>query len=71
MRDATTLVAFDVQESSIPDKPKWHDAIKAFGLDVDVWGDIPAKPEQPTENAVVYRLGDTRFLADIEKISVG
>ena len=64
LRGATTLVVYDVQESSIPDKPKWHDAIKAFGLDVDVWENTPAKPERQAENAVVYRLGDTRFLTE-------
>ena len=67
LRDATTLVAFDMPESPIPDKPKWHHAIKAFGIDVHVCAEADEKPETPADNAVVYQLGDTRFLADIEK----
>ena len=67
LRDATTLVVSDVQESSIPVQPKWHESIKAFGLDVDVLGDTHQMPETPADNVVVYRIGDTHFLKDIDK----
>ena len=68
LRDATTLVAFDVQDSPIHDNPNWHNAINAFGLEIDLNGDTTASPERQVLNAVVYRLGDTQFLSsDIEK----
>ena len=67
LRDATTLVAFEIAESSIPDKPKWHDAINTFSLDVHVCAKVDEKPETQAANVVVYRLADTHFLKDIEK----
>lgn len=69
LRDATTLVAFDVQESPIPDKPKWQDAIKAFGLDVHILRNEAENTKKPNNatSAVLYRMGKTDFLADIDK----
>ena len=69
LRHATTLVVYDIPESSIPDKPIWHDAIKAFGLDARVIQDKTEdvkKPDNAT-SAVLYRMGKTDFLADIDK----
>ena len=69
LRHATTLAAFEVPESPIPDKPNWRDTIKAFGLHIDICADsdrTPSKPEQ-AERAIVYQLGDTNFLSNIEK----
>ena len=69
LRHATTLVAFDVPESSIPEKPNWHDTIKAFGLDARVIQDVAEDVKKPDDatSAVLYRMGKTDFLADIEK----
>jgi CRISPR-associated protein Csm1 len=67
LRHDASLVAFEVPES--PEKPNWHAAIKTFGLDIDICTDsdqTPTKPEQ-AERAVVYQLGDTNFLSNIEK----
>lgn len=68
LRNAKYLVAFDVPESSIPAAPNWHDAIKAFGLDIHICNDTDAKPdpEQATK-ASVYRIGNTDFLSGIDK----
>ncbi len=68
LRDAKYLITYDIAESDILPEPKWHEAINAFGLDVDLREDTPEKPERQAENAIVYRLGDTNFLTDIEKI---
>ena len=69
LRHATTLAAFEVPESPIPDKPKWRDAIKAFGLDAHVIQDVAEDVKKPDDatSAVLYRMGKTDFLADIEK----
>ena len=66
LRGAAYLVAFDVPESPIPEKPDWRAAINAFGLDVHLCADTGEKPTAPqhAERAVVYRLGDTDFLTD-------
>lgn len=66
LRDAQYLITYDIAESDILPEPKWHDAINAFGLDVDVLEDTSAKPELQGVNTVVYRLGDTRFLENTE-----
>ena len=69
LRHATALVAFDVQESPIPDNPKWYDTIKAFGLEAHVLRNQTEdvkKPDNAT-NAVLYRMGKTDFLTDIDK----
>ena len=66
LRDAKYLITHYISESDIPAVPKWHDAINAFGLHVDVWGDSPENPELQTEHAVVYRLGNTHFLNTME-----
>ena len=67
LRDAKYLITYDIEESDILPEPKWHDAINAFGLDVDVRGDTPAKPKRQAADTVVYRLGDTCFLKNIEE----
>ena len=66
LREAAYLVAFEVPESPIPEKPDWRAAINAFGLDVHLCADTGEKPAAPqhAERAVVYRLGDTDFLTD-------
>ena len=66
LRGAAYLVAFDVPESPIPEKPDWRAAINAFGLDVHLCTDTDEKPAAPpeAERAIVYRLGDTDFLTD-------
>ncbi len=60
------LVTFKVSESPIPEKPDWHAALKAFGIDVHLCEKIDDKVEKPehAENTVVYRLGNTDFLTD-------
>lgn len=67
LRNARYLITYDIDESDILPEPKWHDAINAFGLDVDVLEDTSAKPELQGINTVVYRLGDTRFLENINE----
>ena len=69
LRHATTLVAFDVPESPIPEKPNWHDTIKAFGLDARAIQDVAEDVKKPDDAtcAILYRMGKTDFLADIEK----
>ena len=66
LREAAHLIAFEVPESSIPDKPDWRAAMNAFGLDVHLCTDTDEKPAAPpqAERAIVYRLGDTDFLTD-------
>lgn len=71
LRDAKYLITYNIEESDILPEPKWHDAINAFGLDVDVSEDTPAKPKRQAANTVVYRLGDTRFLKNIEEFQSG
>ena len=69
LRNATTLVAFEVPESPIPDKPKWRDAIKTFGFDIRIRTKTDERPKAPSKakHGTVYRIGDTNFLTDIEK----
>ena len=66
LRETAYLVAFEVPESPIPEKPDWRAAINAFGLDVHLCTDTDEKPAAPpeAERAIVYRLGDTDFLTD-------
>ena len=66
LREAAYLIAFEVPESPIPEKPDWRAAINAFGLDVHLCADTGEKPAAPqhAERAIVYRLGDTDFLTD-------
>ena len=66
LRDAAYLIAFEVPESPIPEKPDWRAAINAFGLEVHLCTDTDEKPTAPqqAEKAVVYRLRDTDFLTD-------
>ena len=46
----------------------WRDALKTFGIDIHVCSDKSEKPSPPphAQRAIVYRLGDTEFLTDIE-----
>ena len=69
LRNPEYLIMYDVAESPIPEKPDWHDAIKAFGMEVHICADMSEKPTAPdqAESAIIYRLGDTDFLCDIEK----
>ena len=69
LRHATTLAAFEVPESLIPEKPNWRDTIKAFGLDARVIQDVAEDVKKPDDatSAVLYLMGKTDFLADIEK----
>ncbi len=66
LREATTLVAFEVPESSIPEKPNWLSTMQTFGWDIHLLPDEAQKPKKPehAESATVYRLGDTDFLKD-------
>ena len=69
LRNPEYLIIYDVAESDIPENPIWHDAIKAFGMKAHICADTDEKPMAPdqAESAIVYRLGDTNFLCDIEK----
>ena len=69
LREATTLITFEVPESPIPqtlEQLDWQTAIKAFGLDVHLLTKNDPAPAVPAnaKRAVVYRLKDTDFLAD-------
>ena len=69
LRHATTLVTFEIPESPIPDIPNWRDTIKSFGLDIAFCSDTDQTPTKPAqaEHAIVYQLGDTELLSEIEK----
>ena len=69
LRDATYLVAFEVPEAQISGNPDWRAALKAFGLDIRLCTETDPKPTAPkgAERVIVYRLGNTDFLKDIEK----
>ena len=66
LRDPDYLITFEVPESSVPEKPDWRAALKAFGIEVRLCQSIDDKVEKPehANNAVVYRLGTTDFLTD-------
>ena len=66
LRNAQYLVAFEIPEQPISDKPDWHEAIRGFGLEihlVDKPEDKPT-PSADTTRATVYRLDSTQFLSD-------
>ena len=66
LRDAQYLVAFEIPEQPISDKPDWREIIGGFGLKVhlvDKPEDKPA-PVADTTRATVYRLNSTDFLSD-------
>ena len=69
LRNAKYLITYNVPESPIPNKPSWHEAIKAFRMAVYLCAEADEKPALPknAEHATVYRIGDTDFLKDIEK----
>ncbi len=72
VRDPKYLVTFVVpatDREDAADKPNWQDALRAFGLEVHLIaekGDTPEKPGD-AEQAVVYRLGNTDFLAETDR----
>ena len=73
LRQAEYLITFDIPELPIPKRLKWYDAIKAFGLHIDICpatDNTQIEPEH-AECAIVYRLGDTELLSDIEKYRWG
>lgn len=68
LRNAEYLIAFDVPESPIPTTPNWHDAMKAFGLDVHICRDDDDIPQsEDAAKVAVYRIGNTDFLSCIDK----
>ena len=66
LRDAQYLVAFEIPEQPISDKPDWREIIGGFGLDVHLTDTSEAKPPSPAETtrATAYRLNSTDFLSD-------
>ena len=69
LRETEYLIVCEVPAAPIQEKPNWRDTMKTFGLDIHICTDrdqTPAALEQ-AERAVVYRLGKTDFLADIDK----
>ena len=66
LRDAQYLLAFEIPEQPISDKPDWHEVISGFGLDVHLVNKPEDKPPLPAEatRATVYRLDSTNFLSD-------
>ena len=69
LRETEYLIVCEVPAAPIQEKPNWRDTMKTFGLDIHICTDrdqTPAALEQ-AERAVVYRLGKTDFLVDIDK----
>ena len=66
LRDAQHLVAFEMLEQPISDRPDWNEIIRSFGLDVHLVNTSEAKPASPADatRATVYRLNSIDFLAD-------
>ena len=66
LRNAQHLVAFEIPEQPISDKPNWGEIIRSFGLDVHLVNTSEAKPASPADatRATVYRLNSTDFLSD-------
>ena len=66
LRNAQHLVAFEIPEQPISDRPKWREIIRSFGLDVHLVAKPEAKPASPADvtHATVYRLNSTDFLSD-------
>jgi len=60
------LITFEVPESDIPPKPTWHDALKAFGMEICICEDTGGASTEQTraERATAYRLGSTDFLTE-------
>ena len=65
LRDAQHLVAFEMPEQPISDRPDWNEIIRSFGLDVHLTDTSEAKPPSPADatRATVYRLNSTDFLS--------
>ncbi len=66
LRDAQHLVAFEIPEQPISDRPDWNEIIRGFGLEFHLVNTSEAKPPSPTDatRATVYRLNSTDFLSD-------
>ena len=66
LREAQYLVAFEVPEQRISDKPDWREIIGSFGLDVHLVDSPEDSLSAPVEatRGTVYRLGSTDFLSD-------
>ena len=66
LREAQYLVAFEIPEQPISDRPNWGEIIRSFGLDVHLVNTSEAKPASPADatRATVYRLNSTDFLSD-------
>ena len=66
LRDAKYLVAFEIPEQPISDRPEWREIIGGFGLDVHLVNTSEAKLPSPADatRATVYRLDSTDFLSD-------
>ena len=69
LRETEYLIVSEVPAAPIQEKPNWRDAMKTFGLDIHICTDRDQTPTalEQAERAVVYRLGKTDFLADIDK----
>lgn len=66
LRDVKHLVAFEIPEQPISDKPDWRGVIGGFGLDIHLVDSPEDRPSAPAEGtrAIVYRLDSTDFLSD-------
>ena len=66
LRDAKHLVAFEIPEQPISDRPEWREIIGGFGLEVHLVDKPENKPTPPAEatRAAVYRLNSTDFLSN-------
>lgn len=69
LRKAEYMIAYDLtDESTIPEKPIWKDAVKVFGVDIRLDTDTDSLPDSDhTKHATVYRLANTDFLSEMEK----
>ena len=66
LRAAQYLVAFEMPEQPIPDKPGWREIISGFGLAVHLVSKPIDKPIPPADatRGIVHRLNSTDFLSD-------
>ena len=70
LREAEYLITYKVSPALYStEMPKWREAINTFDMDIDIYknaGELWEKPEQ-VKHVVVYRLGNTCFLNDMER----
>ncbi len=66
LRDVKYLVAFEIPEQPISDRPDWREVISSFGLEIHLVDKPEDKPPPPRDTtcATVYRLDSTDFLSD-------